>query len=285
MPWSNYRSVWFPFVVGNVAAGALAWVLWPRLLLTRNPPVPDDFRQPRELSRGGPSAAGAAPRWVIGLDGWQIAVEGAELALLPPSAFRGEQRQHQEQWVDPGLSPYDQWIVSYAHSAGLDWELIAAIIAEESGFDAGAVSERGAVGLMQVRPVAAAQVGEAEFADPESNIRTGVRYLVHLNELFADVVTAERLPFVLAAYNMGPAHVRDAQELARRLGFDPRRWQGHVARVLPLLEEEPFYRTLPAGYAQGRRVLEYVARVLARYDELVRSGKGQGLPAGLGHAG
>lgn len=206
--------------------------------------------------------------WIIAFEGWHVRVDATEVPL--PSL--------EDQWAaarntrveQRGMSPYDQWIVSYSQQAGLDWELVAAVITEESGFDASAVSDRGAVGLMQVRPPAAAQVGEETFADPESNIRTGVRYLRYLDGMFRDVEPAERLAFVLAAYNMGPVHVRDAQQLARKLGFDPRRWHEHVERVLPLLEVEPIYRNLAGGFARGKSTQAYVRRVLERYESLVR---------------
>ncbi|GBD25127.1 Membrane-bound lytic murein transglycosylase F [bacterium HR30] len=262
----KFRAV--PFVAGALLSGALtvAGWWWSESAVT---PVSLPVGVAEVSTSVSANASADGKRWVIGLDGWKIAVDGGELASLRVEELWESAEQA---LIDPGLSPFDRWIVSYSQAAGLDWELVAAIIAEESNFDPDAVSERGAVGLMQVRPIAASQVGEEQFADPESNIRTGVRYLVYLNELFADVVEGERLPFVIAAYHMGPAHVRDAQEIARRLGLDPRRWHGHVARVLPLLEIESFYRFLPAGYAQGRKTLDYVGRVLARYQRLVREG-------------
>jgi hypothetical protein len=265
-----WKRVWVPFA-GGVLAGATLLGLF----AMRGPipqPVVSEVSQAAQSTANGPSPdPSATRRWLIQLEGWQISVDGTEVEL--PSLAELWSRERSARAQDLGLSPYDLWIVSYARDAGLDWELVAAVIAEESQFDPEAVSERGAVGLMQVRPIAAAQVGEAEFADPESNIRTGVRYLRYLNELFRDVLPGERLPFVLAAYNMGPAHVRDAQALARKLGFDGRRWYGHVERVLPLLELEAFYRDLPAGYARGAHVLQYVQRVLARYEELVRDAR------------
>ncbi len=265
-----WRRVGVPFTGGVFAGVALLG-----LFVVRDPipePVVSAESPAASLTANGsspdPSSTG---RWLIQLEGWQINIDGSEVELPSLAELWSPQRSAQAQ--DLGLSPYDLWIVSYARDAGLDWELVAAVIAEESQFDPEAVSERGAVGLMQVRPIAAAQVGEAEFADPESNIRTGVRYLRYLNGLFPDVLPGERLPFVLAAYNMGPAHVRDAQELARKLGFDDRRWYGHVERVLPLLELEAFYRDLPAGHARGAQVLQYVQRVLARYEELMRDAR------------
>lgn len=270
MPTATQKLPVVPFLAGVIVVAAAAAVVWWRCFPTfEAEPTPIAAAERESSSVETPTTSGE--RWILGLDGWKIAVDGSELGQLRAEDLWSHAKDH---WGDPAMSPYDQWIASYAQAAGLDWELVAAIIAEESNFDPDAVSDRGAVGLMQVRPIAAAQVGEEQFIDPESNIRTGVRYLTYLNDLFADVIAGERLPFVLAAYNMGPAHVQDARELARRLGFDPHRWHGHVARVLPLLELESVYRTLPAGYAQGRNALAYVERVLMRYQQLVLKGRG-----------
>jgi len=169
--------------------------------------------------------------------------------------------------------PYERWVVSHSLAQGLDWRLVAALIEAESNFDPTAVSEKGAVGLMQVRPEAAADVGEESFFAPEDNVRAGVKYLRLLAEQLADVHPGERLAFVLAAYHMGLAHVRDAQQLAASLGFSPRLWHGHVGRVVHLLEEPAVYEKLPAGYARGSSTAAYVERVLGRYQELMARGQ------------
>jgi membrane-bound lytic murein transglycosylase F len=70
---------------------------------------------------------------------------------------------------------------------------------------------------------------------------------------------------MLAAYNMGMAHVQDAQRLARRFGYDALRWDGAMDVMVSLLEEPQVYEQMPAGVAQGRSVVAYVNRVLERY--------------------
>jgi membrane-bound lytic murein transglycosylase F len=70
---------------------------------------------------------------------------------------------------------------------------------------------------------------------------------------------------MLAAYNMGLAHVQDAQALAQRFGYDPLRWDGAMDVMVSLLEEPRVYERLSAGFAQGRAVVDYVDRVLRRY--------------------
>jgi hypothetical protein len=96
----------------------------------------------------------------------------------------------------------------------LDYELLQALIATESGFDAMAVSSKGAIGLMQVMPDTAARFGvtgdkkrsiETKLADPGINIKTGSRYLRYLINLFPG-----QLELALAAYNAGEGAVQRA---------------------------------------------------------------------------
>ncbi len=96
----------------------------------------------------------------------------------------------------------------------IDYELLQALIATESGFDALAVSPKGAIGLMQVMPATAARYGvtgdkkmsiEKKLADPGINIKTGARYLSYLIHLFPD-----QLELALAAYNAGEGAVQRA---------------------------------------------------------------------------
>jgi soluble lytic murein transglycosylase-like protein len=220
------------------------------------------------LHRGQPDPAeglGAAPlpqaaaenlttvpprSWAVRAGGWYIRVDGADIAI--PAAAR-------QTAVGPRTGVP-------ATTQGLDWRLIAAVIYEESRFNPTACSAKGACGLMQVRPVAAEAVGARRFLSPDDNVKTGIRYLRYLDEMFPDAEGSDRLSLVLAAYNMGPAHVRDAQVLARRFGYDPNRWEGAMAVMLPLLEQPPFFRQLPSGFANGRQTVAYVRRILERYQ-------------------
>jgi soluble lytic murein transglycosylase-like protein len=208
----------------------------------------------------------AAGRWSLRAGGWYISVDGAEVEV--PSLAQQTKPRIRIRGPQP-LSPYDHLIVYHARAQGLDWRLVAALIYEESRFVPDAVSDRGAYGLMQVRPIAAAAVGSEHFKAPADNIRTGARYLKQLSETFSEAHGRDHLALVLAAYNMGPGHVRDAQQLARRFGYDPNVWHESLALVFPLLEQMPFCarpELLPNGCAQGKATVAYVDRVLQRYD-------------------
>jgi soluble lytic murein transglycosylase-like protein len=101
-----------------------------------------------------------------------------------------------------------------ASQHGVEFELLQAVIATESGFDPEAVSPKGAVGLMQlipdtaerfgVRPQGALSVSE-RLTDPRTNIQAGSRYLAWLIKHFnGDVRLA------LAGYNAGEGAVLKA---------------------------------------------------------------------------
>jgi soluble lytic murein transglycosylase-like protein len=250
----------------SVASAVLVAFAGSFVLLSREPPPPP---APQAVSQASPAAR--VPRgWSVKVDGWVIEVDGVvgrpgwrEAAAAVPAAEAPEKPSP--------LSPYDRFIGRYADDAGFDWRLISAVISEESGFQEEAESPAGAYGLMQVRDIAARDVGQLFFHDPESNIRTGVSYLKRLEGMFSAASGRDRLGLILAAYNMGPGHVQDAQSLARRYGYDPMVWAESMQAVLPLLEESHFYEQLPNGYAQGSQTVEYVERVLARFDQYRRT--------------
>ena len=96
----------------------------------------------------------------------------------------------------------------------IEYELLKAVIATESAFNASAVSSKGAIGLMQVMPDTARRFGlegdrwlslETKLANPAINIQTGSRYLRFLIDLFPG-----QLDLALASYNAGEGAVKRA---------------------------------------------------------------------------
>ena len=115
-------------------------------------------------------------------------------------------------------SPNYKTVKPHLHEAAkthkIDYELLQALIATESGFDAAAVSPKGAIGLMQVMPDTARRFGvetdkkmaiEQKLADPKINVKTGSRYLRLLLNMFPG-----RLDLALASYNAGEGAVQRA---------------------------------------------------------------------------
>lgn len=99
-------------------------------------------------------------------------------------------------------SRYDNLIEEYANRNGLSPDLLRAVIQVESGFNPYAVSVKGAMGLMQLMPATATELGVSNPFHPEQNIRGGSVYLKRLLDKFDNDLT-----LALAAYNAGPSAV------------------------------------------------------------------------------
>jgi soluble lytic murein transglycosylase-like protein len=121
------------------------------------------------------------------------------------------------------MSAWDGFIDEASKRYGVDRDLIASVIAQESGGNPNAVSPKGAKGLMQLMDGTARDMQVARVFDPRSNIMGGTRYLRELLDKFND----ERL--ALASYNAGPSAVEQHQ------GVPPyAETQNYVDRVLSL---------------------------------------------------
>jgi soluble lytic murein transglycosylase-like protein len=90
-----------------------------------------------------------------------------------------------------------------ANRLQVDPQLVHAIIKVESEYDPKAVSNKGAMGLMQLIPETAQRFGVENPFNPKDNIEGGVSYLKHLLDLFGG-----DLPLSLAAYNAGEGAVQ-----------------------------------------------------------------------------
>lgn len=91
-----------------------------------------------------------------------------------------------------------------AAAHGLEWQLIAAVIMTESGFNPQAASDKGAQGLMQLMPETWMDLGVSDPLDPAQNIAAGTAYLK------AQLQRFNTLELALAAYNAGPGSVQRA---------------------------------------------------------------------------
>jgi hypothetical protein len=97
---------------------------------------------------------------------------------------------------------YDDIIVEHARRNSVRPSLVRAVIQVESGFNPGARSPKGAMGLMQLMPATAREFGVRNAYNPEENVGAGVRYLRQLLDRYDG---DEKL--ALAAYNAGPGAV------------------------------------------------------------------------------
>ena len=149
---------------------------------------------------------------------------------------------------------------SLAH--GIDYELLQALIATESGFDARAVSPKGAVGLMQLIAPTAARYGvkadknspiEQKLTDPKTNIRAGSTYLRDLMNMFPG-----KIELAIAAYNAGEGAVQRAGNKIPNYP-ETRKYVQNVMQLYTQLRPlQPPPRTIAAG-AIGRIRMEMPA--------------------------
>jgi soluble lytic murein transglycosylase-like protein len=119
--------------------------------------------------------------------------------------------------------PFHLEIVKAAERAGIDPALVHAVIRVESGYNASAVSPKGAMGLMQVMPGTARRFGVDDLLKPGASISAGTQYLSHLMRIFGG-----DLRLALAAYNAGEGAVlRYGRQIPPY-----RETRGYVPRVL-----------------------------------------------------
>lgn len=142
----------------------------------------------------------------------------------------------------------------HARQYELDWLMLIAQGYQESRLDHSVISPAGAVGIMQLLPATAADMGVPDPTVLEDNVLAGVRYVRYLKDNFfddPDLEPSERLLFALAAYNAGPGRIRQLRQTAAERGLDRNRWFNHVERI--------------AAERIGRETVQYVANIYKYY--------------------
>jgi soluble lytic murein transglycosylase-like protein len=142
--------------------------------------------------------------------------------------------------IGGAFSRFQPELARASAQTALDPALLLAVMVVESGGDPQARSEKGALGLMQIMPGTAAELGLQRPHEPAENVLAGARYLARMMDLFD-----QKLDLALAAYNAGPGAI-----------------QRHQNRIPP--------------YAETR---QYVQRVLGLYRSL-QTGSGTDLALG-----
>jgi soluble lytic murein transglycosylase-like protein len=183
-----------------------------------------------------------------GADGISVRDEGAEglvlsnldslpepaVAKAPVPVARGAVARPMAESTVRRMEAFAPMVRAAAQAHGLPEALLHAVIEVESGFNAAAVSPKGALGLMQLMPDTARDLRVRDARDPASNIDGGARYLKDLLGRFGN-----DLSLALAAYNAGPGAVQRSGGIPRNAET-----QNYVPRVMAR------YRSLQGSSAE-----------------------------------
>lgn len=175
-------------------------------------------------------------------------------------------RRLRKGWKYNVISPYDDIISQYSEELGWDRTMLTAMIWQESQFHIEAHSKRGAIGLMQLMPRTASRFEADNLLDPKENIRTGVRYLSHLQNMFK-IYTSDKnelMKFTLAAYNAGEGRIKDCINYAASIGAPHHTWEDIVA-IIPDMREDAILDadTVKLGKFKGYETISYVEKMTA----------------------
>jgi membrane-bound lytic murein transglycosylase MltF len=142
----------------------------------------------------------------------------------------------------------------YGQQYNMDWMLMAAQGYQESRLDQGARSHAGAIGVMQVMPATGKDLKVGDITKIDPNIHAGVKYIrsmidrYYANEPMTDL---DKGLFAFAAYNAGPARMRQLRREAATRGLDANVWFNNVERI--------------ASERIGRETVTYVSNIYKYY--------------------
>ena len=159
----------------------------------------------------------------------------------------------------PENNPWVTAATRIAEKYNLPRDVFLSLVQRESNFDPTATSRRGAVGLTQLMPGTARDLG-VDPRDPMANLDAGARYLRQQIDRFGS------LPLALAAYNAGPQRVIDAGREVPRI----KETVHYVDRILRNAGMEGYQHPgydPEKGYAKGGPVRESLADLEDRYAD------------------
>ncbi len=168
------------------------------------------------------------------------------------------------------ISQYDEIIREVSDHYGLDWRLVASLIYQESRFHPEVRSWVGAFGLMQLMPATAEIYGVDTTSPPADQIRAGISFLKWLDKQLPPEIEdpEQRIRFVMAAYNVGIAHIYDARRLAEKHSKNPNVWTDNVDFFILNKSDPQYYRdsVVKYGYARGEETYNFVVEIFERYE-------------------
>jgi membrane-bound lytic murein transglycosylase MltF len=138
----------------------------------------------------------------------------------------------------------------YGAEYNVDWLLMAAQGYQESQLDQSRRSSAGAVGVMQLTSATGKQMDVGDVTQLDANIHAGIKYVRYLADRYytdEHIDPLNRVLFAFAAYNAGPARIRDARKAAAEQHLDPNVWFDNVERAV--------------SAQVGRETVQYVSNI------------------------
>ncbi len=162
------------------------------------------------------------------------------------------------------LNPLIKLFRKYSDQYDLDWLMVAALAYQESRLDQSLRSSAGAIGVMQLLKTTAADpiVGIPNIENLENNIHAGAKYLHFIRQRYFDdpgISEYDKWFLTFAAYNAGPARVRQLRKKTAEIGLNPDRWYNNVE--------------IAAARVIGRETVQYVGNITKYYLAYKRIGK------------
>jgi membrane-bound lytic murein transglycosylase MltF len=142
----------------------------------------------------------------------------------------------------------------YGKQYDLDWVLISAQAYQESRLNQDARNSVGAIGVMQIKPETAGQMGVDDIERIDNNVHAGVKYLRFMIDRYfksEPIDELNRVAFALASYNAGPAKVQELRQKAAQAGLNADVWFANVELV--------------ASRDIGRQTVDYVSNIYKYY--------------------
>ena len=142
----------------------------------------------------------------------------------------------------------------YGDKYDLDYVLMIAQGYQESQLNQNAKSHVGAIGVMQVMPATGKELKVGDIKEVDANVHAGVKYIRFMVDQYFANEPMDRLNkglFAFAAYNCGPARVRQLRKEAQTRGLNPNVWFNNVERI--------------ASERIGRETVTYVSNIYKYY--------------------
>ena len=218
-----------------------------------------------------------SPQLKAAVDEWITAMKDCTEYYVIYNKYFENRRAHRKRIASDyssisggSLSKYDESIMKHAVELGWDWRLLASLIYQESQFDPNEKSWAGAIGLMQVMPKTGRAYVSGDLRKPENNLKAGTEFLKWLQQYWQEIPdSVEQIKFILASYNAGQGHIRDAAKLAKKYGKNPAVWTDNTEEFILKKSDAKYYNdeAVSYGYCRGEEPYYYVREILERYEE------------------